>query len=121
MSSSFGSRRIINGQKKNYHTGMDIAAPLGTKVYSAGNGMVVAVFYNLLLTGNTVIVEHGKGLLTMYCHLDKITVTEGEKVTKTNILGTVGKTGRVTGPHLHWVVILNSVKVDPKLFTVSKT
>lgn len=114
-SSLFGLRRFFNGQSRNPHGGMDIAAPVGTPVKAAAPGVVIDTgdyFFN----GNTVWVDHGAGLLTMYCHLDRIRARVGQRVRTGDVIGTVGKTGRVTGPHLHWSVCLNRTMVDPALF-----
>ena len=114
-SSSFGKRRVLNGQPRSPHSGLDIAAPEGTPVESIAAGRVAAVgdyFFN----GQTVMVDHGKGLISMYCHLSEIDVALGEEVTPDSVVGKVGKTGRVTGAHLHLSVSLNNARVDPLLF-----
>jgi murein DD-endopeptidase MepM/ murein hydrolase activator NlpD len=114
-SGSFGLRRVFNGQARNPHSGMDIAAPTGTAVRAPAAGTVIDCgdyFFN----GNTIWLDHGGGLLTMMCHLQTIEVAEGDGVEVGQRIASVGATGRATGPHLHWSVSLNRAMVDPALF-----
>ncbi|MDO5625136.1 MAG: peptidoglycan DD-metalloendopeptidase family protein [Pseudomonadota bacterium] len=114
-SGSFGLRRVFNGQPRQPHSGMDIAAPTGTPVVSPMPGTVIDTgdyFFN----GQTVWIDHGGGLLSMMCHLSRIDAQVGDRLAPGQRLGAVGATGRVTGPHLHWTIALNRTSVDPALF-----
>lgn len=116
FSSVFGKRRYYNGQSEpKTHTGLDIAAPTGTPVI-APSAASVALVADRFITGNTVVLDHGGGMLSMYCHLNTTDVAEGDTLNTGDKLGEVGATGRVTGPHLHWSIWLNGTWVEPQLF-----
>ena len=114
-SGRFGLKRILNGQKRNPHSGMDIAAPQGKNIVAAESGRVLFVG-DLFFTGKVVYLDHGNGLLSLYAHLSKIHVKQGQQVKRGELIAKVGKTGRVTGAHLHWSVYLNANAIDPALF-----
>jgi murein DD-endopeptidase MepM/ murein hydrolase activator NlpD len=112
QSERFGTRRIFNGTLASNHKGLDFRAPPGTPV-RAGNSGVVVLAQPLYYAGNTVIIDHGLGLFTLYMHLSRISVREGQHVVRGQKLGLSGATGRVTGPHLHWAVRWQGAYLDP--------
>ena len=113
ISGNFGNQRIFNGIPKSPHSGTDIAAPAGTEVKAAGDGIVVLNGKDYFYTGNMVIIDHGQGLQTIYAHLQESKVKLGDKVKQGDVIGLVGSTGRATGPHLHWGASLNNVRFRP--------
>ena len=115
ISSPFGLKRFFNDQPRNPHSGLDIAAPSGAAILAPAAGTVTALG-NYFFNGNTVLLDHGQGLISMYCHMSEIDVAIGDTLTPGDMIGKVGQTGRVTGPHLHWSVSLNNARVDPNLF-----
>jgi murein DD-endopeptidase MepM/ murein hydrolase activator NlpD len=115
LSSLFGLKRFFNDIPKPPHNGLDIAAATGTPVLAPADATVINTG-NYYFNGNTVFLDHGQGLLSAYLHLNHIQVKTGDKIRQGQQLGAVGETGRVTGPHLHWIVYLNQTPVDPALF-----
>ena len=111
-SSPFGSRSVFNGVPRDRHAGLDFASPAGAVIRAPASGRVVLADA-LYFTGNTVVVDHGYGLVSVFAHLQRTMVAEGEAVSRGARLGTVGATGRATGPHLHWSVRLGGARVDP--------
>ncbi len=115
VSGLYGRRRVFNGQPRRPHSGMDIAAPTGTEVHAPAEGTIREVG-NYFFNGKTIFIDHGQGLVTIFCHLDRTDVVSGQTVRQGEVIGTVGMTGRVTGPHLHLGVSLNDTRVEPRLF-----
>jgi murein DD-endopeptidase MepM/ murein hydrolase activator NlpD len=115
---NFGARRIINGYTSGFHKGIDISAPRGTSVFASNSGVVV-IARKFTLEGNLVVIDHGSGIFSIYAHLHKIKVSEGQKVKKGQFIGTVGSSGRATGPHLHFGIKVGKVDVNPQsLFVI---
>jgi murein DD-endopeptidase MepM/ murein hydrolase activator NlpD len=110
--SRFGTRSIFNGERRNPHGGADFASPLGRPVKAPNGGKVVGA-RELFYTGNVVIIDHGLGMFSLLAHLSRIDVKEGDDVTAGELVGLVGATGRVTGPHLHWALTISGARVDP--------
>ncbi|KTC94106.1 M23 family metallopeptidase [Legionella erythra] len=115
VSSLFGLKRVYNKSPQAPHSGLDIAAPENAPVRASAKGKVIAV-KDYFFTGNTVIIDHGLGVYSLYAHLKDVQAKEGQLLNQGEIIGTIGKTGRATGPHLHWSMIVNQTLVDPLLF-----
>jgi murein DD-endopeptidase MepM/ murein hydrolase activator NlpD len=115
MTGSFGRRRIFNGEARRPHSGMDIAADEGIPVIAPARGKVIELG-DFFFSGNLVYMDHGQGMISLFAHLSEINVTLGQQINKGDVIGKVGATGRVTGPHLHWSLGLNGTWVDPALF-----
>ena len=115
LTSPFGLRRSFNGEERNPHSGLDFAAPIGTAVKVPADG-IVTIVADYFFNGKTVFVDHGQGLITMFCHLSTFDVRVGDRVSRGDVVARSGATGRATGPHLHWNVSLNNARVDPAIF-----
>jgi murein DD-endopeptidase MepM/ murein hydrolase activator NlpD len=114
VSGVFGSQRILNGKRRQPHFGLDIAAPEGSVVRAASDGIITFIHKSMFFNGKTIIINHGLGLCSIYIHMNSINVRPGMKVLKGQVVGTVGSTGRATGPHLHWGLKLNQTPLDPE-------
>ncbi|HVG81873.1 MAG TPA: M23 family metallopeptidase [Methylomirabilota bacterium] len=115
VSGVYGSQRILNGEPRAPHYGVDVAAPEGAPVHAPADGLVTFAAPDLLLTGGTVVIDHGHGLSSTFIHLSRIDVAPGAEVKQGDVLGAVGATGRATGPHLHWGMNWFEVRLDPQL------
>ncbi|TCS60634.1 M23 family metallopeptidase [Varunaivibrio sulfuroxidans] len=115
ISGVFGSQRVLNGIPKNPHNGVDIAAPRGSVITAPAPGVVRLAVPNMFYTGKTLMIDHGFAITSVYAHMDKILVHDGEKVRRGQPIGVVGQSGRATGPHLHWGVTWFSTHLDPQL------
>lgn len=119
ISDDFGKRRYFNKKPRRPHSGVDMAAPTGTQIVAPLGGKIVEIS-DFFFNGNVIFIDHGLGMVSMYCHMHKFDVKKGQIVKKGEKIGEVGATGRVTGPHLHWGVSLNGAMVDPRLFFVNQ-
>jgi murein DD-endopeptidase MepM/ murein hydrolase activator NlpD len=115
ISGVYGSQRVLNGHPKRPHFGVDIAAAEGTPVLAPADGVVILAHPTMVLTGQTLMLDHGAGLKSIYVHLSAMSVRVGDEVRRGQQIGAVGKTGRATGPHLHWGVSWHKVQIDPAL------
>ncbi|OED50971.1 peptidase M23 [Endozoicomonas sp. (ex Bugula neritina AB1)] len=120
ISGVYGSQRIYNGHPGRPHYGLDIAVPTGTPVEAPANGVVKLAGGELYYSGGTIIIDHGFGLFSSFLHLSKVAVKEGQKINRGQIIGKVGATGRVTGPHLDWRYNWFDKRLDPQLLTLSR-
>tara|TARA_B000000475_G_scaffold255340_1_gene234959 strand:+ start:2283 stop:3077 length:795 start_codon:yes stop_codon:yes gene_type:complete len=114
ISSRYGKKRFINNKPRSPHLSLDVAAPEGTKVVAPSKGKIILVG-NFFYAGNYIVIDHGYGLLTSYSHLSKINIENNQIIKKGEKIGEIGSTGRVTGPHLHWTVYFEKVRINPEL------
>lgn len=117
----YGSRRLYNGEEKNWHKGLDFAAKRGTPIKAPATGIVRLALANSFFNGNLVIVDHGYQFMTIYAHMDSINVKVGQKIVVGEQIGTLGSTGRSTGPHLHWGLYWRNMALNPVLLLKEKT
>lgn len=113
VSGVFGSQRVLNGTPLAPHTGLDIAGPIGTPIHAAADGIVTLSHPMMIMTGNTIVLNHGYGLETIYIHMSKILVTDGQHVKQGDVIGEIGMTGRANGPHLHFGATWFNTRLDP--------
>ncbi len=121
ISGVFGSRRILNGEPRRPHYGLDIAAPKGTPIGAMAGGVVVMVDPDMYFTGKTLMIDHGHGLASVYAHMSEVLVGEGDVVAAGQPIGHIGASGRATGPHVHWGVTLGRTHLDPALVAPEPT
>jgi murein DD-endopeptidase MepM/ murein hydrolase activator NlpD len=117
ISGRYGNQRILNGKPRRAHLGIDIAAPQGTPVAASAPGQVSLAAADLFYTGGTIVIDHGHGVTTIYSHLADVSVADGQRVVRGEVIGTVGSTGRSTGPHLDWRINWFDLRLDPELIT----
>ena len=115
ISGVYGSRRILNGEPKRPHFGVDVASPTGTPVLAPADGKVVLALPEMYFEGNAIFLDHGHGLKSVYMHLSRLDVKEGQTVKRGALIGAIGGTGRATGPHLHWALYWFRTPLDPAL------
>jgi murein DD-endopeptidase MepM/ murein hydrolase activator NlpD len=115
ISGVFGSQRVLNGEPKRPHFGVDIAAPAGTPVTAPADGVVVIAHPDMYYTGGTVLIDHGHGLTSVYSHMKEVWVKEGARLRQGDAIGSIGATGRATGPHLDWRINWFDQRLDPAL------
>jgi murein DD-endopeptidase MepM/ murein hydrolase activator NlpD len=115
ISGVYGSQRILNGEPRQPHYGVDIAAPVGTPVVAPSEGVVTLVAKDLYYTGGTILIDHGHGLSSAFLHMHDVTVKKGQTVRQGQKIGTIGKSGRASGPHLDWRINLFDARIDPAL------
>ena len=115
ISGIFGSQRILNGNPRSFHAGIDIAAPIGTELCAPTDAVVSLLAPNMLLTGNTLGLDHGLGVSSIFAHLSEFKVKQGQRVRRGQLIAKIGMTGRATGPHVHWGMFWNEIAFDPAL------
>ncbi len=115
ISGVFGSQRIFNGEPRNPHYGVDVAAPMGAKVIAPGDGIIRLAEPDMFFEGGLIFIDHGQGVISMLMHMSRIDVKSGQRVKQGDVLGAVGKSGRATGPHMHWGMLWRGEHVDPSL------
>ncbi len=120
ISGVYGSQRILNGEPRRPHFGVDIAAPTGTPVIAPADGQVTLVHPDMFFNGKSIVMDHGLGLTTVYIHLSGASVQPGQLVKQGDVIGRIGETGRATGPHLHWGARVRNIEIDPALLVEGK-